>query len=232
LGLPTTVTDANGNKWGQAYDGLGRTTAICAPGDWDGITCAPGNGTSTLDVAYYDYAGASNPFHVQLTQKQDSQRNIGIVRYYSGIGLLLQEQTLGVDVSGITGVQNLVTDYEYDKIGRLIHQTKPYAYSAASYSFQAQTFVSPRSVITTTYDILSRVRSVTAPNGVKEQDISYDQLTTIKKDGNTNPTKTTKDVWGNIVAVDGPTTTFDEETGQTCPRRHRLPPVWCTSTTN
>jgi YD repeat-containing protein len=58
LGLPTTVTDANGNKWGQAYDGLGRTTAICAPGDWDGITCAPGNGTSTLDVAYYDYAGA------------------------------------------------------------------------------------------------------------------------------------------------------------------------------
>ncbi len=70
-------------------------------------------------------------------------------------------------------------------------------------------------MITTTYDILSRVRSVTAPNGVKEQDISYDQLTTIKKDGNTNPTKTTKDVWGNIVAVDGPTTTFDEETGQT-----------------
>ena len=215
LGLPLKVADVNGSKWGQAYDGLGRTTAVCAPGDWNGITCAPGNGTSTLDIAYFDYASASNPFHIQLTQKQDSQRNIRIIRYYSGIGLLLQEQTLGVDVSGMTGVQNLVTDYEYDPIGRLIHQTKPYPYTG-NYSFKAhtdQTFASPNSVVTTTYDILSRVRTVTAPNGIIEQDITYDQLTTIKKDGNTNPTKTTKDIWGNIVALDGPTTTLDEETG-------------------
>ncbi len=217
LGLPITVTDANGNKWGQTYDGLGRTIAICAPGDWDGSTCAPGSGTSTLSVIYFDYTSATNPFHVQLTQKQDSQRNISIVRYYSGIGLLLQEQTIGVDIwdpaSSTNSTKNLVTDYAYDNLGRLTHQTQPYDYSSTGYAFQTQKFDSTRSVIRTTYDILSRVTSVTAPNGVKEQEFSYDQLTTTKKDGNANPTKMTKNVWGNIVAVNGPTDANNQPVG-------------------
>jgi RHS repeat-associated protein len=215
FGLPTVVKDPNGNMWGQAYDGLGRTIAVCAPGDWNGTTCVSGSGASTLDITYTDYASSSNPFHVQLTQKQDSQRNINIVRYYSGIGLLLQEQTLGVDVwvTNANITKNLVTDYEYDNVGRLIHQTKPYEYTGAVYSFQTQHFDNTRSIVTTTYDILSRVKSIKSPNGVKEQDISYDQLTTSKIDANDNQTKTTKNVWGNIVAVEGPSDSNNQLVG-------------------
>lgn len=216
LGVPITVIDPNGSKWAQTYDGLGRTVAVCAPGDWDGLTCAPGSGSSTLSIAYYDYSAPNNPFHVQLTQKQDAQRSIGLVRYYSGTGQLLQEQSLGIDVEGITGAQNLVTDYGYDTLGRLQYQTKPYNYDATTgTSFRTQTFTNPRSVTTTTYDDLGRVLSVTAPNTVVEQAFMYDQLKTTQTNGNGHPTVTSRDVWGQIIAVDGPTTTFDEETGQT-----------------
>ncbi len=188
LGLPITVTDANNVNTTASYDGFGRMTGVTAP---------PDSG-ETLHIAYNNYSSPTSPYNVTLTQRLDATHTMTSVRYYSGLGKLIQSQTLGAAVNGST--QNIVQDSQYDSLGRLVKQTKPYTYSTSS-AFQVQSFSQP--LVTTTYDILSRVTQVLDANGT-HSDTSYDGLNATQIDPLGNSTTRTKDVWGRVVNVNEP----------------------------
>ncbi len=194
LGVPVTATDLNGVKTGAAYDGFGRMTAVCAAGDWDGVTCSTTVGT-TLRVDYGNYASSSVPYRVLLTQKLDASRTMQAVRYYNGLGSLLQAQSLNNEVNGAT--TNVVVDTIYDTLGRVTHQTRPYTYTGAM-AFQAQSTTLP--AVVTGYDIRSRVTSVTDANG-NVLETSYNELTVTSEDAKNNATVTTYNEWGWVTAV-------------------------------
>ena len=198
-GLPTRVTDPNGSHSGAAYDVFGRMTAVCAPGDWDGNTCLVAN-TPTLKVEYVNYSSSSAPFRILLTQKLDASRTMQYARYYNGLGRILQDQSLNVKVH--TNTVTIVVDYQYDALGRLIKQTKPYTYTGAQ-AFQTQNFTS-RPVTTTTYDVLSRVTSVSEPNNTSVT-TGYGQLSVTSTDANGNPTIYLYNPWGLVTDVDAVT---------------------------
>ncbi len=219
VGLPTKVIDANGDSQGASYDGLGRMKAVCAAPDWDGSgVCSPSNGAS-LTVQYIDYsfvegnggaqAPITTPFHVLLTQKLD-ERWMQKARFYSGLGQLIQTQTLNANVNGST--TNVVdSTIFYDAYGRVTSQKMPSTYEGAyRYSVESELENSTQ----TSYDILGRVTSVVQPNG-STQLTSYDGLTVTTTDANNQNTVTTYDEWGQVVAVnaaDGPDLTYTYNT--------------------
>ena len=211
LGLPTRVTDANGALQGAAYDAFARLTAVCAPGDWDGVTCDPDSGP-TLSIRYTNYNGQANPkqpFNILLQQKLDDTRTMQSQRYYSGWGELLQSQVLGVLLA--EGTRNTVVDYQYDALGRLVRQTQPYAYAGGA-AFQAQSFTAAQGTATTTYDILSRVIRITQADGSDQASaytLAYDPelgwgLQTALTDARDQTTLRLQDAWGRQVRVTPP----------------------------
>lgn len=211
LGLPTRLTDANGALQGAAYDAFARLTAVCAPGDWDGITCDP-DSSPTLSIRYTNYNGQANPkqpFNVLLQQKLDDTRTMQSQRYYSGWGELLQSQVLGVLLA--EGTRNTVVDYQYDALSRLVRQTQPYAY-AGSAAFQAQPLTAAQGTATTTYDILSRVIRITQADGSAQASaytLAYDLelgwgLQTALTDARGQTTLRLQDAWGRQVRVTPP----------------------------
>jgi RHS repeat-associated protein len=161
LGLPQKVTDPNNVSTGATYDALGRMLAVCAPGDWDETTC-PATG-STLSIVYNDYAGASSPFNIALTQKIDNSTSKQEVRYFDGTSKLIQVQQPGSQIN--VGTVNIVVDTVYDSFGRAAKQSKPFFYTGAvAYQPQALLAGYSREATTTTYDDWSRVSAVTEPD--------------------------------------------------------------------
>ncbi|MRR29976.1 hypothetical protein EG834_06595, partial [bacterium] len=189
LGLPESITDANGVTTSAKYDTFGRMTKIIAPGDSET--------SPTLSITYWDNR---IPFQVDLVQKVDGTASIRIARFYDGLGQLIQTQTVGAVVNGVA--MNVVVNTDFDALGRVTRQAKPYAINHnTSPTFQAQTF-NPATV--TVYDLLGRPTSVAEPNG-STTIYSYNGLITSVTDPGQNTTATTKDVWGRTVSVNAPT---------------------------
>jgi YD repeat-containing protein len=187
LGLPIRLTDPNGAITSATYDGFGRLTTITAPGD----------ASPTLQVVYHD---ARIPFQVDLQQRVDDSASIRLSHFYDGAGHLIQTQTVGAIVNG--SPQNVVVDYQYDSLGRLIRQTVPYAiaYNAAP-TFVSQTFTQPSTQ--TTYDAFGRTETVTAPNG-NQTHYAYTDLSTTLTDARGHATTTYSDVWGRRTRLQPP----------------------------
>ena len=162
LGVPVRATDANGVVTGASYDVFGRMLSVCAPGDWDGLTC-PSTG-STLSISYIDYSGPSNPFQISLIQKVDDATFKNEVRYYDGLGKMLQVQhpNSQLDSNGAANI-NLVTDTVYDKFGRLVKQSKPFSYSG-TVTYQTQAIPYTKDATTTSYDIWGQASEVREPD--------------------------------------------------------------------
>ena len=199
LGLPDQVTDANNVTTTASYDPFGRMTAITAPLD----------SSPTLQISYHEYQNATHPFRVDLTQRVNATANIRLSRFYNGLGQQVQTQTLGAVVNGIQ--HNIVTDSQYDALGRPVKQTTPYTIGYADPpTWRAQTF--PASLTTqTSYDALGRVTLVAPPNGDNVTS-TYDdptpagqRLTTSVSDPKGNTSMTMADVWGRSVGVHPPT---------------------------
>jgi RHS repeat-associated protein len=200
LGVPLTVTDANGNKTGAAYDSFGRMTAVCAPGDWDGVSpCSTTNGT-TLLISYSNYSNGY-PAGVYLTQRLDTSRGMQFARYYNGLGNQIQTQTIGAEVNGSTA--NVVVDNLYDNLGRLSKQVKPYTYDGNP-AYQSQ--VDTRPSVTITYDVFGRVIRVEEPDGTGTSN-TFGHMQSTQFDAKNHASTTRVDVWGRVAAVlpqDGP----------------------------
>jgi RHS repeat-associated protein len=162
LGLPVKLTDPNGASQGAAYDKLGRMVRVCAPLDWDGMDCAAA-ATPTLKISYTDY-NAGIPQNLLLEQLQSGTSYAQGLRFYGGLGQLIQSQTLGAQLAGGSG--NVVVESFYDALGRVITQTVPTAYSGMP-AFQTPN--PNREGTATQYDLLGRTTSVTATDGSATQ---------------------------------------------------------------
>ncbi len=187
LGLPDSVTALNGSVTSATYDGFGRLKTITAPLD----------SSPTLQVTYYD---ARIPFQVDLNQRVDNYASIRLSRFYDGAGRQIQTQKVGALVNGVQ--KNVVTDYQYNNVGRLVKQSMPRSidYNAAPV-FAAQNLTT---ATTTGYDLLGRTLSVTQPNQ-NAVTYAYTDLTTTVTDPMQFSTITTADVWGRMTRVDAPT---------------------------
>ena len=188
LGLPTSVTDANNAVTSATYDGFGRLKTITAPGD----------GSPTLQVTYYD---TRIPFQVDLTQRVDGSASIRLSRFYDGAGQQIQTQTVGAMVNGVQ--KNVVADSLFNSLGQINKQTVPYAVTYnATPAFVSQSFSQPTTQ--TGYDNFERPATVTAPNGNQAQ-TSYTDLTSTVTDPKGSATTTTLDVWGRTTRLQPPT---------------------------
>jgi len=195
LGVPTSITDANGAVTEATYDAFGRMLSVIAPGD---STNSP-----TLTITYYD---TRIPFQVDLQQKvNDSSASIRISHFYNGLGAEIQTQTVGVVVNG--SQVNSVVSTIYDMLGRKSKVTVPYttAYDASP-EYISSSVIDPLTKPKTeyAYDDFGRQESVTAPNG-NVTNYAYNGLTTSVADALNQVTTTANDPWGRVISVDEPT---------------------------
>jgi len=186
LGLPLSVTDPNLVTTSATYDGFGRMKTITAPGD----------GSPTLQVTYYD---TRIPFQIDLVQQVDASATIRLSRFYDGAGRQIQTQTVGAVVNGAQ--KNVVVDYQYNNVGRLVKQSIP---NVINYN-AAPVFVTQNltQATTTVYDVLGRTLSLTQPNA-NAVSYSYGDLVTTVTDPKLIQTTTTMDIWGRTTLVDAP----------------------------
>ncbi|KAF0111916.1 MAG: hypothetical protein FD147_430 [Chloroflexi bacterium] len=191
VGLPVSITDPNNVTTSAQYDVFGRMVKVVAPGDSDA--------SPTLAITYYD---TRIPFQILLNQKVDgSGASIRLSRFYNGLGSQIQTQSVGAVVNGVQ--KNMIVDSQFDNLGRLIKETKPYSINYnASPAFQAQTFT--QALTQTAYDQVSRPLTVTEPNS-NAVTYAYNGLYTSVTDPAQQVTTTLKDAWGRVVSVDAPT---------------------------
>lgn len=209
LGLAVRAIDANGVSQAAAYDALGRLTAVCAAGDWDGQTCSTAVG-ATLVIEYSNFDGGASPavpFHITQRQKLDGSHWLEMVGYLNGRGWLIQTQTLNAQIE--SGPAHLVTDTHYDPLGRVIEEVRPYSYSGEA-GFQDQSTQRPGT--STEYDLLGRVVSVTEPDDsgefyaygmVEDGTLGWGSQASLT-DANQNTTQNYYDAWGRLGRVSPP----------------------------
>jgi RHS repeat-associated protein len=189
-GLPESVTDPNGAVTTATYDDFGRILTVCQPGE----TCSL---TPNFKLSYHDTA---NPFYTEAIQKVDDTKTIAVRKFYNGLGQLLQVQNLGLTVFGT--VTNVMVDYEYDDLGRLISESVPYPIGPLSGYFYGPA-PTGTGFTQTTFDSLGRVTLKTAPDG-NTLVFAYDDLLTSITDARSNIVTTISDIWGRTIQVDVP----------------------------
>jgi RHS repeat-associated protein len=192
LGVPISMTDPNNATTSAEYDVFGRMVKVIAPGD---TTTSP-----TLGITYYD---TRTPFQVDLKQKVNDSASIRISRFYSGLGNLIQSQTVGAVVNGSSTLQSVVEDTQFDNLNRAVKTTKPneFVYNATP-TFKSQDFSKP--LTQTAYDLVGRPTTLTEPNA-NVTTYAYNGLITSITDPANNTTTSQKDAWGRVVLVDAPT---------------------------
>ncbi len=168
-GLGLSATDANGRQSSTSYDAntLRPTTATAPTG-------------AHTDFAYDDLAMKVT----QMTYLAPPLADTGALsdqntKYLNGLGQVRREEALGAN--NVVDVVETV----FDNLGRVSQQSRPYRSGVETPQFSV-----------TTYDALSRAKSVTAPDGSMTQTF-YNEAT--RPDvASTAPGETTRvqDAWG------------------------------------
>jgi YD repeat-containing protein len=201
LGLPASITDANGVETRLEYDTFGRLTAVRKYGDY--------TGTPTMAFSYHTATEpfGGKPFWTEAVQKVDATHTFAIRKFYTSLGQLIQTQQVGAEVNGV--LKDILTDYYYDSAGRMFRQSAPYAVATGSQVFIGRDLNQPYSL--TTFDVLGRPLTVTAPDGTptaytypaSAANPEYNE--TRLTDANGNTTASFTNAWGQTVAVVPPT---------------------------
>ncbi len=142
----------------------------------------PGDSSPTLTISYQN-----SPFVVTLSQQIDDTHTYTVTRHYDGMGRQILVNTNGI----------LVTS-TFNAYGKQLTQSTPHNNGENYYN------------TTTTYDVIGRPLTITAPDGTKTT-YTYNGLTTTVTDANGHSTTTEMDVWGRTKTVTpptGPTVTF------------------------
>lgn len=189
LSLPTTVTDPNNVAMTMAYDSLGHKTSETRGGI-----------TETLTRALC----GTCPTHAKMVAHSDKPGRPRITAYVDALLREVRSETRG-------HANRIVrTDKEYDALGRVRRQSRPYFAADASYPGDTIQWTS------FTYDVLNRPTQVTEPDlGVTT--IAYNGLerrTTNPKnqiaiETNNVLAKVARAEQGRVGATAGSATTFD-----------------------
>jgi YD repeat-containing protein len=204
--LPATVTDSNAAVTRYGYDGHGRLTEVAHPGD------ALSNPTINYDYndppidPSPDFSlppSLDRPLYIETRHKDQLQATVR--RVYDGLGRLIQEQQLGVDVDrgGYTEQRNVVTTYDYDGLGHAVCQTAPYDVSQQSipnnyyYDHNCTDYDHTR----TTYNGLRQPVTTTAPDGSVTSNLYFGR-TSLSLNPEEQIGAATVDTWGQLAEVE------------------------------
>jgi RHS repeat-associated protein len=217
ISLPTGETDPNGNVTSATYDDFGRLKTIVRPGD---------DATNpTVRITYPAYGetfGLNDPFYTQAEQHITGGSYFKILKYYNGLGQILQTQVVGAvlkddacstDADLLPDTCDILGDTYYDEAGRLSKQAVPLAVAYGQFSYHQTDHNTNRSATTTTYDAAGRPYTVTAPDETFTRTTYGDGYDTISgsgyqvtwiRDPRGNYTATRTDLFGRTILVDAP----------------------------
>ncbi len=197
LGLPTTVTDPNGNITTTAYDGLGRVTSIRYPGRTQ-------QDPANIEYSYPTPSGSplsvSAPFALELrildeSPSPDVYRSAWQIT--DGLGRVIQTQS-PYEAEG----SFVLTDISYNALGLTWYSglSRTVSGTGGSY-FTPPTNWTGIPHTTTSYDALGRTISIAYPDNSQES-FSYSGLRTIATDGNGHQKVEEQDSFGRSVQVE------------------------------
>lgn len=192
MGTLTSVTDANGNVTNAEYDVFGRMSALIKPGD-----------SSALPTVKAYYADSALPFRYWTETREHSGLS-GVQinsQFYDGLGRKIQTKQESID-----GSQNIVVDTKYDGLNQVTQESQPRYVTETGSTFGAYTTVPGSGVnwTTKTYDSLSRLLTLTTPDGAKttKRYWQYNNLSLVDTiDPNRNRTQHRSDQFGRLVQV-------------------------------
>lgn len=200
FGLPTSMTDVNGNVTSEVCDEFGRITEVRQPGDeYPQIAT-----TSALYTAYVD---ETHPASILITNKLDDTRTISSIQYASGLGSVIQTQNLDGYIDSSNNHFDLVTSVLYDDVGRVIQsEMTPYHNPVGNRGYLQRT---PEIYTETVYDPLGRVQEVIYPNQtslINSYDVVSENGTLYLKHTFENQNRSSEqyeyfDVFGRVVEI-------------------------------
>ena len=155
--VPIVITDANGNMTATRLDNLGRAHDVTLP------ECA---GAATVKGEYGDFAfvNSGQPYYERLQQRIDDCTGNAdysdTTVFYDGLGRKIQAQAEG-DIAG----QTIISNVEYDELGRVTRNGMPYVVSGNPGIYQTPSWLSGET--NTSYDPLGRTLVASAPDGTE-----------------------------------------------------------------
>ena len=202
LGVLTSLTGPNGLSTYWAYDALGRKV-LEKRADGNGtrwkyeycstVTINGAAGTATCPTiagAVGAYVLTNTPVKapIDISAKTDGGANGAYSKvYYDALGRVIRTETQGADLSGTSTL--ISQDSEYNALGQVSRQSKPYYAGAASIQWASNT-----------YDLLGRVTKTTAPDGSKTT-TTFAGLTVTVTNDKGQQTKQTSNVAGQAVTI-------------------------------
>ncbi len=178
-GLVRTTTNINDKTTTFEYvDGLDRLTKVINP---------PGGGSTS-----YTYMDTVGNLYVKTTTAFDETRNIEAYSYFDDLGRSVR--SFSAKGNGIW----VVSDTQYDAANRVARASKPYETSQAP---SLNVGVNPsNNWVTTEYDTLGRIKTVTSADG-SQSSISYTGATTTFTDAALRKRMTDSDALGRLKQV-------------------------------
>jgi RHS repeat-associated protein/uncharacterized repeat protein (TIGR01451 family) len=186
LGLPITVTDANGNMTTSDYDGLGRVTKVAYPG-FD---------LNEPNIKYmYPTASISAPYAIKMEMWDYAISDYRAAwQIMDGLGRVIQTQG-PYETAGVL----VLSDTSYNAMGLTDEQGLPRTLSGAGESYYTPNWANiPHTTIS--YDALGRTISVENPDE-SEETYSYSGLSTTTIDPNGHKRVQQADAFGRLANV-------------------------------
>jgi len=184
LGKVKKVTGPNGSTTATSYefDEFGRLTKVIRPSDSPTYP--------TIEYAYYD---TNSPLRIiEKDRIVSSGVDVAMIRFYNGIGQLIQENKAATDRSQMT-----IANTTYNAQGLVEKSYVPYF---ATYSTAYQTPDTNQSKMTYAYDALGRLTTVTNPDSTTVRTF-YDGLTKTVVDENSHQKIYENDALGRLATV-------------------------------
>lgn len=184
-GLPTSVTDPNGNMTTTTYDGLGRVTTIKYPG------------YAQANVKYtYPAPPVSAPFWIKMEMWDETINNYRAAwQIMDGLGRVIQTQG-PYETAGYL----VLNDTFYNTRGGIQYNGTPRTVGGAGGTYYAPNWGSVPHTIAY-YDALNRPASVTYTDGSIET-FSYSGLRTTAIDRNSHQKVQESDAFGRLIKVE------------------------------
>jgi RHS repeat-associated protein len=195
LGRLTSETGPNGSATtiSYAYDDFGRITKVIRPGD-----------NADYPTAYHLYCDTCTPFRIVSHQRVTSGGStIPAIRFYDGLGQLIQENIVTTDRSDMT-----VRNTTYNAQGLVDKAYLPYT---ATYTTTYQTPDTNQPKTSYAYDALGRTKVITNTDGTAVL-TDYNGLTKTVVDENSHQKVYENDALGRLVTVKEYTGTYPSAT--------------------